>query len=254
MKTQTVYQKSPGLTSRALTYCPGCTHGIIHKLVAEVLVEKGLLDTTVGIASVGCSVMSYEFFNCDMQQAAHGRAPAVATGIKRVRPDATVFTYQGDGDLASIGMAEIVHAAHRSENVTIIFVNNAIYGMTGGQMAPTTLIGQKTTTSPRGREQAQTGLPLRMSEMLATVPGATYLERVSVHDPKHIRRAKKAVEKAFDVQTNKQGFSMIEFVSTCPVNWGLTPQDSLEWAVDNLISYYPLGVYKDATAGENDEN
>ncbi len=251
MKTETIYQPTKGLTERQLTYCPGCTHGIIHKLIGEVLVEKGLLDTSVGIASVGCSVMSYEFFNCDTQQAAHGRAPAVATGIKRTNPDATVFTYQGDGDLASIGLAEIVHAAHRGENITVIFVNNAIYGMTGGQMAPTTLIGQKTTTSPRGRDQGDTGLPLRMSEMLATVPGATYLERVSVHDPKHIRKAKKALEKAFDVQTNKQGFSMIEFISTCPVNWGMTPQDSLNWAVDQMIPYYPLGLYKDGTKEEN---
>ncbi len=251
MKTQTVYKPTGGLTDRPLSYCPGCTHGIIHKLVGEVLEEKGLLDETVAIASVGCSVMSYEFFNCDTQQAAHGRAPAVATGIKRVRPDATVFTYQGDGDLASIGMAEIVHAAHRGENITVVFVNNAIYGMTGGQMAPTTLIGQKTTTSPRGRDQGNTGLPLRMSELLATVPGSTYLERVSVHDPKHIRKAKKALEKAFDVQEKKQGFSMIEFISTCPVNWGMTPNDSLNWAVDNLIPYYPLGVYKDATKGDD---
>ncbi len=251
MKTQTVYKPTDGLVKRDLSYCPGCTHGVIHKLVGEVLEEKGLLDTGVGVASVGCSVMSYEFFNCDMQQAAHGRAPAVATGIKRVRPESTVFTYQGDGDLASIGMAEIVHAAHRGENITVIFVNNAIYGMTGGQMAPTTLIDQKTSTSPRGRKQKDAGLPLRMSELLATVPGATYLERVSVHDPKHIRKAKKALEKAFEVQTQKQGFSMIEFVSTCPVNWGMTPQDSLEWAVDNLIPYYPLGVYKDATKGDD---
>lgn len=250
MKTKTVYEPTRGLVDRDLTYCPGCTHGIIHKLIGEVLVEKGLLDTSVGIASVGCSVMSYEFFNCDMQQAAHGRAPAVATGIKRVRPESTVFTYQGDGDLASIGMAEIVHAAHRGENITVIFVNNAIYGMTGGQMAPTTLPGQKTTTSPTGRNVVDTGLPLRMSEMLATVPGATYLERVSVHDPKHVRKAKKALEKAFDVQTNKKGFSMIEFVSTCPVNWGMNPNDSLDWAVDSLIDYYPLGVYKDG--GDSD--
>ncbi len=251
MKAQTIYKPTEGLTERQLTYCPGCTHGIIHKLIGEVLVEQGLLDTAVGIASVGCSVMSYEFFNCDTQQAAHGRAPAVATGIKRVNPEATVFTYQGDGDLASIGLAEIVHSAHRGENITVIFVNNAIYGMTGGQMAPTTLIGQKTTTSPRGREQAEAGLPLRMSEMLATVPGATYLERVSVHDPKHIRKAKKALQKAFDVQTKKQGFSMIEFISTCPVNWGMTPQDSLNWAVDQMIPYYPLGLFKDATKEEN---
>ncbi len=253
MKTKTIYKPTGGLVDRDLSYCPGCTHGIIHKLVGEVLEEKGLLDEAIGVASVGCSVMSYEFFNCDMQQAAHGRAPAVATGIKRVRPEHTVFTYQGDGDLASIGMAEIVHAAHRGENMTVIFVNNAIYGMTGGQMAPTTLINQKTSTSPTGRKKEGTGEPLRMSELLATVPGATYLERVSVHDPKHIRKAKKALEKAFDVQTKKQGFSMIEFVSTCPVNWGIQPQDSLEWMVDNMIPYFPLGIYKDATKEENNE-
>lgn len=253
MKTQVVYKPTEGLVKRDLTYCPGCTHGIIHKLVAEVLVEKGLLDKAVGVASVGCSVMNYEFFNCDMQQAAHGRAPAVATGIKRVQENSTVFTYQGDGDLASIGMAEVVHAAHRGENITVIFVNNAIYGMTGGQMAPTTLIDQRTTTSPRGRQKSQAGNPIRVSEMLATIPGATYLERVSVHDPKHIRKAKKAIEKAFDVQTNKQGFSMIEFISTCPVNWGMNPQDSLNWAVDHLIPYYPLGIYKDATQEDDNE-
>ncbi len=253
MQTKTVYKPTEGLTERDLTYCPGCTHGIIHKLVGEVLVEKGLIGEAIGVASVGCSVMSYEFFNCDMQQAAHGRAPAVATGIKRVKPEHTVFTYQGDGDLASIGLAEIVHAAHRGENITVIFVNNAIYGMTGGQMAPTTLIGQKTSTSPVGRKKKGAGEPMRMSELMATIPGATYLERVSVHDPKHIRKAKKAIEKAFDVQTNEQGFSMIEFISTCPVNWGIQPNDSLNWAVENMIPYFPLGVYKDATKDGNDE-
>ena len=247
MKTKTVYKPTEGLTKNPMHYCPGCTHGIIHKLTAEVLVDKGLIDRTVGIASVGCSVLNYLYFDCDFQQAAHGRAPAVATGIKRVRPETIVFTYQGDGDLASIGAAEVVHAAHRSENITIVFVNNAIYGMTGGQMAPTTLPGQKTSTSPYGREQVDTGMPIKMSEMLSTIPGATYIERVSVHDPKNIRKAKKALEKAFDVQANKQGFSMIEFISTCPVNWGMTPKDSLDWAVEHMIPYYPLGVYKDAT-------
>ena len=253
MDAKTVYKPGKGLTNRNLSYCPGCTHGIIHKLVGEVLEEKNLIDNTIGVASVGCSVMSYEFFNCDMHQAAHGRAPAVATGVKRVKPDKTVFTYQGDGDLASIGLAEIVHAAHRGENITVIFVNNAIYGMTGGQMAPTTLIGQKTTTSPFGREKAQAGEPLRISELLATVPGATYLERVSVHDPKHVKKAKKAIEKAFDVQEKKQGFSLIEFISTCPVQWGIQPYEATRWAVDNMISYFPLGVFKDATGGEKDE-
>lgn len=243
-----VYQKSKGLTDTELTYCPGCTHGIIHKLVAEVLEELGVLERSVGVASVGCSVMSYKFFNCDMQQAAHGRACAVATGIKRIHPNNVVFTYQGDGDLASIGLAETLHAAHRSENMTVIFVNNAIYGMTGGQMAPTTLIGQKTTTSPYGREQKSTGLPLRISEMMAQVPGATYIERVSVHDPKHLRIAKKAVKKAFEYQIAGKGFTMVEFISTCPVNWGITPVESLTWAKDHMIPYYPLGVYKDEGA------
>ncbi len=253
MKTETVYKPTHGLTDRDLSYCPGCTHGIIHKLVGEVLVEKGLLDEAVGVASVGCSVLSYEFFNCDMHQAAHGRAPAVATGIKRVRPEHAVFTYQGDGDLASIGLSEVVHAAHRGENITVIFVNNAIYGMTGGQMAPTTLIDQKTTTSPLGRKKEGAGEPIRISEMLATIPGAAYLERVSVHDPKHIRKAKKAIEKAFDAQMNKQGFTLVEFISTCPINWGMNPKDSIDWSVEHMIPYYPLGVFKDKTKGDSDD-
>ena len=250
MNSKVIYEKSKGLSDFHLSYCPGCTHGIIHKLVAETLVDLDLLDRTVGISSVGCSALNYDFFSCDMQQAAHGRAPAVATGIKRVRPDNIVFTYQGDGDLASIGIAEAIHAAHRGENITIVFVNNAIYGMTGGQMAPTTLLGQKTTTSQDGRQEATSGLPLRVSEMMAQIPGATYIERVSVHDPKHVNKAKKALKKAFDIQNKKLGFSMIEFISTCPVNWGMNPKDSVDWAVDNMIPYYPLGVYKDKTVGE----
>ncbi|QMS84312.1 thiamine pyrophosphate-dependent enzyme [Candidatus Xianfuyuplasma coldseepsis] len=245
-----VYQKSAGLTDVPLTYCPGCTHGIIHKLVAQSLEELGLLERSIGISSVGCSALNYDFFSCDMVQVAHGRAPAVATGIKRVRDNAILFTYQGDGDLASIGIAEAIHAAHRSENITIIFVNNAIYGMTGGQMAPTTLIGQKTTTSPDGRDAKETGLPLKISEMMATIPGATYVERVSVHNPQHVNKAKKALKKAFDIQDKKQGFSLIEFVSTCPVNWGMTPKDAVDWAVEHMIPYYPLGVYKDRTKEE----
>ncbi len=245
-----VYEKSKGLTDKHLTYCPGCTHGIIHKLVAETLVELDLLDHTVGVSSVGCSVLNYDFFNCDMQQAAHGRAPAVATGIKRVKPNSIVFTYQGDGDLASIGIAEAIHAAHRGENITIVFVNNAIYGMTGGQMAPTTLVGQKTTTSPNGRDPKTQGLPLKIAEMMATIPGATYVERVSVHNPAHVRKAKKALMKAFTIQKENKGFTLIEFISTCPVNWGMTPKDAVDWAVDNMIPYYPLGVYKDTTEGE----
>jgi 2-oxoglutarate ferredoxin oxidoreductase subunit beta len=241
---KTVFERTEGLVEREFSYCPGCTHGIIHRLVAEVLVELDVLDRTIGISPVGCSVMNYEFFNCDMQQASHGRAPAVATGIKRVRPDNIVFTYQGDGDLASIGTAEIIHAAHRSENITVIYVNNAIYGMTGGQMSPTTLIGQKTTTSPYGRDAVKTGMPLKMSEMLATIPGSTYIERVSVHNPQHVRKAKKAIKKAFELQIAGKGFNMIEFVSTCPVNWGMTPQDSLDWAEEHMIPYFPLGVYR----------
>lgn len=246
MKTKVVYQPTQGLTEQPLSYCPGCTHGIIHKLVGEVLEAQNLIGEAIGVASVGCSVMSYEFFNCDMQQAAHGRAPAVATGIKRLRPKHTVFTYQGDGDLASIGMGEIIHAAHRGENITVIFANNGIYGMTGGQMSPTTLINQKTTTSPLGRQMSM-GQPLRIAEMMATIPGATYVERVSVHDPKHVIKAKKALAKAFDVQTNHQGFSLIEFISTCPIGWGMNPSESLQWAKDHMIPYYPLGVTKDAT-------
>lgn len=252
--SKVIYEKSSGLSDYSFTYCPGCTHGIIHKLVAQSLEELGLLERSIGIASVGCSALNYDFFSFDMMQVAHGRAPAAATGIKRVRDNAIIFTYQGDGDLASIGIAEAIHAAHRSENITIVFVNNAIYGMTGGQMAPTTLIGQKTTTSPEGRNAVQTGLPLKISEMMATIPGATYVERVSVHDPKHVLKAKKALKKAFEIQNNKQGFSLIEFISTCPVNWGMTPKDAVDWAVDNMIPYYPLGVYKDATKEDKSDD
>ena len=248
-KSKTVYTRSEGLSNMDSSYCPGCTHGIIHKLVAESLVELDLLDRTIGISSVGCSALNYDFFSCDMQQAPHGRAPAVATGIKRVRPNSIIFTYQGDGDLASIGIAEAIHAAHRSENITIVFVNNAIYGMTGGQMSPTTLLGQKTTTSPDGRDASQ-GLPLRIAEMMATIPGATYIERVSVHNPQHVNKAKKALKKAFTIQKENKGFTLIEFISTCPVNWGMTPKDAIDWAVDNMIPYYPLGVFKDKTVGE----
>ncbi len=239
-----VFKRSEGLSKKEFSYCPGCTHGIIHRLVAEVIEELGIIDKTIGISPVGCSVMNYEFFSCDMQQAAHGRAPAVATGIKRVRPDNIVFSYQGDGDLASIGTAEIIHAAHRSENITVIFVNNAIYGMTGGQMAPTTLIGQKTTTSPFGRDVKHSGKPIKMSELLATIPGASFIERVSVHDPANVRKAKRALKKAFQCQIEGKGFSLVEFISTCPVNWGKAPQDALNWAKDNMIPYYPLGNFR----------
>jgi 2-oxoglutarate ferredoxin oxidoreductase subunit beta len=242
------YKKTGGLTDTPLTYCPGCTHGIIHKLVGEVLEELNLLPDTIGIASVGCSVFSYEFFNCDMQQAPHGRACALATGIKRVLPDNIIFTYQGDGDLASIGIAETIHAANRGENITVIFVNNAIYGMTGGQMAPTTLLGQKTTTSQTGRTQAQHGNPIRISEIFAQIEGVAYMERVTVTSPKHIRNAKKAIKKAFEYQQQKKGFTMIEILSTCPVNWGMKPVDALKWLEDSMIPVFPLGVFKDKEA------
>lgn len=240
-----VYKKTKGLTDTPLSYCPGCTHGIIHKLVGEVLEELDVLEKTIGVASVGCSVLSYNFFNCDMQQAAHGRACAVATGIKRTRPDSVVFTYQGDGDLASIGIAETIHAANRGENITVIFINNGIYGMTGGQMAPTTLVGQKTTTSPFGRSVADHGEPIRISEMFGTIPRAAYIERVSVHNVQHARKAKQAIKKAFEYQLAGKGFTMIEVLSTCPVNWGMTPIDALDFVENQMIKYYPLGVYKD---------
>ena len=245
-----IYQKSKGLTDKQLSYCPGCTHGIIHKLVAEVLEELNIIDKAIGIASVGCSVMSYNFFNCDMVQAAHGRACAVATGIKRTRPEAIVFSYQGDGDLASIGIGETIHAANRGENLTVIFINNAIYGMTGGQMAPTTLIGQKTTTSPGGRDPLVHGMPIRISEIFSEIPRAVYVERVSVHNPRALKNAKKAVKKAFQNQLDKKGFSLVEFLSTCPVNWGMTPIKALKWVETEMSAYFPLKVFKD----EGDKN
>lgn len=244
-----VYEKSKGLTDKQTHYCPGCTHGVIHKLVAEVLVELNLLENTVGVAPVGCSVLAYEYFNCDMQEAAHGRAPAVATGIKRVLPDNTVFTYQGDGDLASIGTAEIIHAAHRGEKITTIFVNNAIYGMTGGQMAPTTLVGQKATTAPYGRDEALCGKPIKMAEMLATIDGAAFVERVAVNSPANIRKAKKAIKRAFECQLQGKGFSIVEVLSTCPTNWGLEPVKALRWLEDNMIPYYPLQNFRNFEEG-----
>ena len=240
-----VYEKSKGLTDTALSYCPGCTHGSIHKLVAESLVELGVLDRAVGVAPVGCAVMAYKFFNCDMVQASHGRAPAVATGIHRAVPDAVVFTYQGDGDLAAIGTAETVHAAMRGENIVIIFVNNAIYGMTGGQMAPTTLPGQITQTSPFGRDVDTAGYPIRVCEMLSTLDGVHYAERVSAHTVPNLRKAKAAIKRAFQNQIDNKGFSIVEILSTCPTNWGLTPVESLSWLEKNMIERFPLGVYKD---------
>ena len=240
-----VFEKTKGLTDNQLHYCPGCTHGIIHRLVAEALEELGVTNRTVGVASVGCSVFSYNYFNCDMIQAAHGRAPAVATGAKRANPNNVVFTYQGDGDLAAIGTAETVHAAARNENITIIFVNNAIYGMTGGQMAPTTLPNQVTQTSPYGRDVTVVGYPVKVCEMLSQVDGASYLERVAVNNIKNIKNAKKAILHAFKNQIEGKGFSLVEVLSTCPTNWGLSPKDSLKWLEDNMGPHYPLGVFKD---------
>ena len=248
----TVFKKPSTLTDTPLHYCPGCTHGIIHRLVAEAIEELGIEGRTVGVAPVGCAVMAYDYFACDMLEAAHGRAPAVATGLKRCMPENIIFTYQGDGDLASIGMAETVHAASRNENITIIFVNNAIYGMTGGQMAPTSLPGQVTQTSPYGRDVNTQGYPIKVSEMLSTLDGPTYIERVAVNNVKNVLKAKKAILKAFKNQVENKGFSLIEVVSTCPTNWGMTPQKALEWVDENMIPYYPLGVYKDKT--EQKEN
>ncbi|MGE4354416.1 MAG: thiamine pyrophosphate-dependent enzyme [Oscillospiraceae bacterium] len=240
-----VFEKTKLLTDAEFHYCPGCTHGVIHRLVAEVIDELGIQEKTVGVAPVGCAVFAYNYFNCDMFEAAHGRAPAVATGIKRARPDSCVFTYQGDGDLASIGTAEIVHAAHRGEKITTIFVNNAIYGMTGGQMAPTTLVGQKTTTSPYGRDKDWCGAPIRVSEMLATIEGSAYIERVALNTTGNIIKAKKAIRKAFECQLEGKGFAMIEVLSTCPTNWGLSPVEAMKWLEENMIPYYPLGVFKE---------
>lgn len=226
-------------------YCPGCTHGIIHKLVAEVIDEMEIEGETIGVCPVGCSVMAYDYFACDMMEAAHGRAPAVATGIKRGNPDKFVFTYQGDGDLAAIGTAETVHAATRGENITVIFVNNATYGMTGGQMAPTTLPGQVTQTTPYGRNTDLEGFPVKICEILSQIDGVALAERVTVIDPPSIKVAKKAIRKGFEFQKNNQGFSLIEILSTCPTNWGISPVESLDWVKDNMIPYYPLGVFKE---------
>ena len=240
-----VYEKTKVLTDTPLHYCPGCTHGIIHRLVAEAIDELGIQGRTIGIAPVGCAVFAYNYFNVDMMEAAHGRAPAVATGCKRVNPKPGVFTDHGDGALASIGAAEITHAATRGENITVIFVNNAIYGMTGGQMAPTTLPGQVTTTSPYGRDPALCGYPIRVSEMLSTLDGPAFIARASVHDVKHIMEAKKYIKKAFETQLAGKGFSMVEVLSSCPTNWGMTPREALNWLEANMIPQYPLGIKKE---------
>lgn len=246
-----LFEKTKLLTDKQFHYCPGCNHGIIHRLVAEVIDEMNLDGKVVGVAPVGCSVFAYDYFNCDMYEAAHGRAPAVATGVKRAMgPDTMVFTYQGDGDLAAIGTAETVHSATRGENITVIFVNNAIYGMTGGQMAPTSLPGQVTQTTPYGRDIKTAGYPVRVCEMLSTLDGTAYAERVSVDCVKNINRAKKAIKKAFETQLAGKGFSIVEVISACPTNWGLSPVDALGWLRENMLPYYPLGVYKDKTAEE----
>ena len=239
-----VYSRPESMAGVSTHYCPGCTHGTAHRLIAEVIDEMGLKDKTIGVASVGCSVFAYNYFDFDFVQAPHGRAPAMATGVKRVLPDRIVLTYQGDGDLASIGMAEIVHAAARGENITVFFLNNTNYGMTGGQMAPTTLPGQKTTSSIHGRDVETQGYPIRASEMLSTLDGAAYVVRRSLHDPKNIRMAKKAIRTAFEVQVRGMGFSMVEMLSICPTNWGMNPGDSLQWLADKMVPYYPIGDYK----------
>ncbi len=240
-----VFDRPKSLTDVPLTYCPGCTHGVVHRLVAEVIDELGIEGDTIGVAPVGCSVFAYNFFECDMIQAAHGRAPAVATGVKRAHPDKIVFTYQGDGDLASIGTAETVHVAARGENVTTIFINNAVYGMTGGQMAPTSLPGQVTTTSPYGRDAKIQGMPVRVCEMLSALDGLAYAERVAVNSPRNIAAAKKAIGKAFRMQIAGKGYSIVEVLSNCPTQWGMSPVESLKWIETDMIPYYPLGVYKD---------
>lgn len=239
-----VFTRPQVLKDMPFHYCPGCTHGVAHRLVAEVIEELGIRDTAIGIAPVGCSVFAMDYFDIDMFQAAHGRAPAVATGIKRVLPDRVVFTYQGDGDLAAIGTGEFVHAATRGEQVTVVFINNAIYGMTGGQMAPTTLMGQITKTTPFGRDRDVHGFPIRVCEMLAPLEGAAYLARVAVHTPKSIIQAKKFIKKAFEVQLKGLGFSLVEVLSTCPTNWGLSPLEAVKWLEDQMVPYYPLGEYK----------
>ena len=243
-----VFEKPKALTDVPFHYCPGCTHGIIHRLVAEAIDELGVEGTTIGIAPVGCSVLAYNYFACDMIEASHGRAPAVATGVKRALPDRVVFTYQGDGDLASIGLCETVSTAARGENITVIFINNAIYGMTGGQMAPTSLIGQVTQTSPYGRDPATQGYPIKICELLVTLDAPAYLERVAVNNVKNVRIAKRAIKKAFQNQVEGKGFSLVEVLSTCPTNWGVTPEKALEWVDGAMIPVYPLGVYRDKEA------
>ena len=247
-QTKVVFERPCALLPVVTNYCPGCVHGIVNRLVAETLDDLDVEGDAIGVAPVGCSVMAYDFFGCDMVEAAHGRAPAVATALKRVVPDGVVFAYQGDGDLASIGMAETIHAATRGEHITVIFINNAIYGMTGGQMAPTSLPNQVTQTSPYGRDVVRAGYPIRVCELLSSLDGVAYLERVCVDTPKNVRNAKRAIKKAFQTQIEGRGYSLIEVVATCPTNWGMTPQNAFAWMRENMLAYYPLGVYKDVVA------
>jgi 2-oxoglutarate ferredoxin oxidoreductase subunit beta len=241
---QLVYQRPRSLSDVAMHYCPGCTHGIAHRLIAEVLDELGIREQTIGVAPVGCAVFAYNYFDCDFAVAAHGRAPAMATGLKRVLPDKIVFTYQGDGDLAAIGLAEILHAAARGENISVIFINNAIYGMTGGQMAPTSLLGMRTTSSPAGRDLHLMGYPIKICELIAQIDGAAYVVRGSLHSPAEIRKAKKAIRQAFENQIDGVGFSLVELLSNCPTNWGMAPGESLRWIETQMVPAFPLGEFK----------
>ncbi len=240
-----IFSRPKSLTEKPTHYCPGCGHGIVHRLIAEAIDELDVREKTIGVAPVGCAVLAYDYFNFDVTEAAHGRTPAVATGIKRALPDNIVFTYQGDGDLAAIGTAEIIHAANRGENISVFFVNNAVYGMTGGQMAPTTILGQKTTTSPIGRDKKREGYPLKVTEMLKVLDGVVFLSRESVHNPASILKAKKAIKKAIENQIENKGFSLVEILSPCPTNWGLSPQASVEWIEKEMAKTFPLGVIKD---------
>jgi len=241
---QQVFSRPKALTDVAMAYCPGCTHGIAHRLVAEVIDELGVMDRTVGVCPVGCSVFLYEYFECDSIEAAHGRAPAVATGVKRCLPDRVVFTYQGDGDLAAIGTAEIVHAATRGENITVIFINNATYGMTGGQMAPTTMLGQESTTTPGGRDKARAGYPFKVCELLSPLEGVAYAARVALTSPPNVAKAKRAIKTAFQAQLDGKGLSLVEILSTCPTQWGMAPLDAMKHVDSVMVPYYPLGEFK----------
>ncbi len=251
--TKVIYEKPKSLSDAVFHYCPGCSHGIVHRLVCEVLDELGITGNTIAVEPVGCAVTAHDYFNFDVVQAAHGRAPAVATGVKRALPDRIVFTYQGDGDLAAIGTAETVHASTRGENITIIFINNTIYGMTGGQMAPTSLPGQVTQTSPYGRDPKTQGNPIRVCEMLSSLDGPSYIARVSTDSVQHIKQAKKAIKKAFQNQIDGKGLSFVELLCTCPTNWGMSPAEAVERLQKEMLSYYPLGVYKDVDGGAENE-